>query len=390
MVAACQEGMLLCLSVFRGNDERMILLPGLVLGPPRIIGLDVGTTAIKAARIRRTGDRFDVIGLARAVIEGQPSAGNRQQHVVAAIRNCLRDLGGKDGVVCGLSGPDVAVRTFDLPPLPKKQLTSAVELEAAQVCSFDIQEGAVAFQVLRGTPKKTPTKTPSRSPSVGADKNGRLAGILAAAKKDVVAHLRELCRQSEVTCVMMDVDGLALLNCLEASRICPPGETAVVLNVGSAYVNVALLSDDGLPFVQDIAYAGQEILDHLCESTGMDRKAAGALLEPEDKDSASESLLSGLRKACAPLAERVKETLRYHVARKSGPEVNKVLVCGGYAQPALVKALGSLLERQVERWNPLATLPRASTVPTKDSAQHGPQFAVALGLAMRSVRDVQD
>ena len=168
-------------------------------------------------------------------------------------------------------------------------MKSAVELEAAQVCPFDIQEGTVAFQVLRGTLPKKPGKS--------ADKTGRIAGVLAAAKKDVIANLQKLCAQSQVSCTMMDVDGLALLNCLQACKICPPGEMAVVLNIGSAYTNVAILSDDGLPFVQDVPYAGQEVVAHLCQSTGMDRQAAVAFLHGAEKEkSLSETRQSALKK----------------------------------------------------------------------------------------------
>jgi type IV pilus assembly protein PilM len=362
------------------------LFHGSALGFPRIIGLDVGTTAVKAAQIRRTGDHFAVVGLARAVIAGEPSAANRQEQVATAIQSCLRELDGtKAEVVCGLSGPDVVVRTFDLPALPRKQLASAVELEAAQICPFDIQEGAVAFQVLQGT-------VPKAEPKRNGDKAARVAGVLAAAKKDVITRLQDLCLRSNAHCVMMDVDGLALLNCLQACRTSPPGQAALVLNVGSAYTNLAILSDDGLPFVFDITCGGQDIVGQLCQSTGMDRKAIVTFLDgAEEKNSASEALQSGLKKACSPLAERVKDTMRYHVAKKSGPEMSKVLVCGGVARSqAFLKALGHLLERQVELWDPLASLSCVSAVSKSDLAPSGPQFAVALGLGMRSTQDVQD
>jgi type IV pilus assembly protein PilM len=376
-----------------GNNKRMILLRGFALGSLRVIGLDVGTTAVKAARMRCTRGHFAVVGLAQATIDGEPSAPNRQDNIAAAIRHCLQELGGKDGVVCGISGPDVAVRTFDLPALPRKQLTSAVELEAAQVCPFDIQEGVVAFQVLRGAFPETQGRSRSKAQNKSDDKVDRMSGILAAAKKDVVGRLRELCTRSQAHCTMVDVDGLALLNCLQACQARQGGQTALVLNVGSTYTNLAILSDDDLPFVLDIAYAGQEIVNQLCQNTGADRKTVTAFLErtEEQKSPEPEALISGLARACTPLAERVKETARYHAARKPGLEMNKVLVCGGLAQAQpVVKVLGSLLERQVELWDPLASLSCARALRKGELVKHGPQFAVALGLAMRSARDVQD
>ncbi len=340
--------------------------------------------------MRRTGDHFAVLGLARAAIDGESSADNRQEHIAAAVRSCLRELNSrKDEIVCGLSGPDVAVRTFDLPALPLKQLASAVELEAAQVCPFDIQEGAVAFQVLQGSVPKSEPRNPIRK---NGDKAPRVAGVLAAAKKSLISRLQNLCTLSDAHCMMLDVDGLALLNCLQACQGNTSRQTSLVLNVGGVYTNLAILPDDGLPFLLDIAWGGQEIARQLCQSTGADRKTVSAFLEgTEEQNAASEALRAALKKACLPLTERVKETVRYHGAKKGGPDVNKVLVCGGLAQSRpFLKALGHLLEHPVELWDPLAALSCARTVRKGDWAQAGPQFAVALGLGMRSARDVQD
>jgi len=353
-----------------------------------VIGLDIGTTAVKAAWIHRKGNRFIVAGLARAGIDGASSSDDIAEKTSAAIHRCVYVLGRRRDVVCGLSGPDVAVRTFELPALPEKQLASAVELEAAQVCPFDLHEGAVAYQVLRGPSAKARRHAHQK----GRDKPERTTGILAAAKKGVIERLRELCTRGETHCVTMDVDGLALLNCLEACAIRKPTETALVLNVGSAYTNLAIVSDDELPFVLDIACAGAGIVDHLARSTKAGREAVAAALEgSEESGIAPETLRSGLREACAPLAERVLQTIRYQGARKSGPGVDRVLVCGGLAQAQpVIETLGDLLDRQVEQWDPLISLPCARAVRKSGLAERGPLFAVALGLAMRSVRDVQD
>jgi Tfp pilus assembly PilM family ATPase len=66
-------------------------------------------------------------------------------------------------------------------------------------------------------------------------------------------------------------------------------------------------------------------------------------------------------------------------------------LCGGFAQiPAVTETLTRLLGGTVERWNPLATLPCARAVRKDEVFEEGPTFAVALGLAMRSLRDVHD
>jgi type IV pilus assembly protein PilM len=355
-----------------------------------MIGLDIGTTAVKAAQVQRKGSGYVVTGLARAGIGRASARADTTTATVEAIRKCLYLLRGPKQVVCGLSGPEVAVRLFDLPALPKRRLASAVEMEAAQVSPFDLQEAAVAFQVLHGAVSKA-----SRLRSAGgtpATPNNRTTGLLVAAKKDAIARLQDLCAQAKARCTLVDVDGLALLNCLEACALRQPGQTILALNIGSAYTNLAVLSDDGQPFVQDIAYAGEGIVAQVGQSLETAPDAVvGALSGLEKPGLEPATLQAAVQKACAALAERVLETVRYHGARQAGAGVDKILLCGGLAEAGpVVETLATLLEGKVERWNPLASLRSTRAVRKSGLAEHGPLFAVALGLGMRSVRDVQD
>jgi len=358
-------------------------LHGFALRGPQLIGLDIGTTAVKAARIRRKGERVTVTGLARAAIDQPGHEGPPSDRAALAIWRCLHMLREPQAtVVCGLSGPDVAVRTFDFPALPRKQLASAIELEAAQVCPFPLEESTVAHQVLTGpTGKVSKQGSPERT-----------TGIFAAAKNSVIGQRRELCEHGKAYCMVVDVDGLALLNCLEACNVRKPGEKSLILNLGSSYTNLAILSDDGLPFVRDLGYAGAGIVSHICQGTGQSRETVlGALERTDEKRFAFPELQPSLKEACATLADRVIETVRYYGTTRSSPALDRVFLCGGLARvDTIIEVMAGLLSGTVELWNPLSLLPVTRAVRKSELVEQGPAFAVALGLAMRSLRDVHD
>ena len=368
--------------------ERTTLLNGFSLKAVGLIGLDIGTTAVKAARIRRKGKHITVTGLAQATLEHASSKDTVPgDKTTLAIWRCLHMLHESPAeVVCGLSGPDVAVRTFDFPAIPIKQLASAVELEATQVCSFEMSESTVAHQVLRGPGVK---KTRRRQEPQGPE---RVVGVFAAAKNTGIQQVQEQCRSGGAHCVMVDVNGLALLNCLEACHIRKPGETALVLNVGNVFTNLAIISDDGLPFVRDIPYAADAIINQVCKSTGSPRPTiAGALAGTDEARFALQNLAPAVQEACSTLANRVLETVRYHGTRQSGPPLDRILLCGGMAQATVVQeALAGLLGGKVELFNPLAALACTRAVHKSEAAGQGPVFVVALGLALRSLSDVHD
>jgi Tfp pilus assembly PilM family ATPase len=217
-----------------------------------------------------------------------------------------------------------------------------------------------------------------------------MVGIFAAAKHGVIAQRKELCERGKAYCMMVDVDGLALLNCLEACQLRQTGGQILVLNVGSAYTNVAILSDDGLPFVRDIPYAAEAIVTQVSRSASQPKQAVADALAGGDENQIR-PWQPTLKKACGTLADRVHETVRYYGTRGSGPVLDRVLLCGGFVQSqAVTDTLTSLLGGKVERWNPLAMLPVTRSVRKNEVFEQGSAFAVALGLAMRSLRDVHD
>jgi type IV pilus assembly protein PilM len=358
-------------------------LQRLALWRSGLLGLDIGTTSIKAARIRRRGDRVLVTGTAWTRIE--PASADRpatDEQIAGAISQCLWGFRRRQGLVCGLSGADVAVRTFEFPPLPRHQLGSAVELEAAQVCPFEVGEAAVAYHVLRGLPR-------GRSKLANGE---RIVGFFAAARNAIIRRRRALCEQAQATCTLIDVDGLALLNCLEACGLRQATEAALVLNVRHSCTNLAIISEDGLPFVRDIGYGGDHILARMSEILTLPRPAVIAALRGQEGSQVSPATLGPvIRQTCADLADRVGETLRYYSTRQSGPAVDRVFLCGGFAEIGpIAKALTSLLPGEVKLWDPLAVLPCTRSVRKSRVAEHGPAMAVALGLALRTLRDVHD
>lgn len=362
----------------------MTLLHGSALRGRQLIGLDIGTTMVRAARIRRRGTKFTVAALSQAQIEASHKEGGQTEKVALAMLRCLRLVRDRRGeVTVGLSGPEVAVRTFEFPRLPRRQIGSAIELEAMQVCPFDMAEASIAWQVL-----------PDKAAGRDAPPNGpRIGGVFAAARNAVIGQRRALCEMAKVRCTVMDVDGLALLNCLEACRLRERGQSAVILNIGSKYTNLAIIGDDDRPYVRDIAFAGEQILSHVCHRSGAPREGViEALNHPEKSKIPRERIDAPLKEACRTLAERVDETIRYYATtQKPDAPVQRVLLCGGLSQAKALRAsLMPLLRGDVLWWNPLESLSSKRSVRRAGLVEHGPSFAVAIGLAIRTLRDVHD
>ena len=113
-------------------------------------------------------------------------------------------------------------------------MAGVFRLEASQVCPFNVDEGVVDYQII---------------PSDESDNTA--AGVLVAASNDVIQRKIRIVEKANMSCVMMDVDGLALLNCLNADKNTGINiSTSAVLDIGTSCATLAVMGENGLPFVK--------------------------------------------------------------------------------------------------------------------------------------------
>lgn len=339
----------------------------------QVLGVDIGSAAVKMVELQKSRSGWSVTAAARAEIGSQPaddSDAKRDINTAKAIKECLSSTGSQTRLaVCGVCGPEVAVRSFKFPTLPAAEVEGAVLLEASQVCPFNIDESTVDYQVIP---------------------NGKdfVSGVLVAATNKLIERKRQASQNASLSNVLMDVDGLALLNCFSGYEKAKAGKTTAILNVGNSYTNLAIMGDNNIPFVRDIAYAGNDIVKEIAGEKGISTEAVIKHLSGGD-DSSSGGLELGdsLGKACAKLITDVTETLRYYSAQEKSTAVEKIFVCGGFALvKGFVELLDSKLTAKAELWNPLGKERCEGGSSCREILEkHGPAMTVAAGLAMRSI-----
>lgn len=346
-----------------------------------VLGLDIGSSAVKMVALRKDNSGYTVE--AAGVAEIAASEDNNQQKIntIRAIRDCLRSAGTKRKLaVCGVSGPEVAVRDFEFPSLPTEEIAGAVSLEASQVCPFNAEDSAVDYQLISNTYPQT------------FDDHGdnKTRGVLVAATNTLIKNKVQLAREAYLKCVLMDVDGLALLNCLNklADEHEKPrtGRTTAILNAGASNMTLAIMDDNGWPFIRDMAYAGDNIVEQIATENNMPIEAVKEMLFGYSTPTKTE-LHYNLDKACRKVIADVAETLRYYSAQAKSTNVDRIFVCGGFALTAgFVELLNSQLGIEAVFWNPFDKIRCDKGRQYQDIfAKGGPVMAVAAGLAMRSI-----
>jgi len=342
------------------------------LSKEEILGLDIGSSAVKLVQMHRTNGSYTVTAAAMVnIVDGTADKGEHKQiNAIRAIRESVLASGTAIRLaVCGVSGPEVAVRYFKFPQMPPEEVEEAVTLEAGQICPFSIEDGAVDYRL------------------TGSEKGG-VSGVLVAATNRLIERKVQLAGGASLGCALMDIDGLALLNCLSECEKDGDGKAKAVLNIGGFYTTLAVMNEEGVPFVRDIAYAGSNIIRQIAAEHKVPAEIIVSVLTGSEKTRQLRlELGDNLSRACRKLIADVTDTLRYYATHEKSAAVEEIFVCGGFALvEGFVELLAEQLSEKVTLWNPFEKMRCEAGIECVELLQKsGPAMAVAAGLAMRSV-----
>ena len=334
----------------------------------KAFGLDIGTSSVKMIKLCKNDDGYAVIRA--GYLEVDSSAGDQGPNMIQAVKDCVKSSGTSiNSAICGISGSEVAVRNFKFPGLSHSEVEGAIQLEASQVCPFNIDKSMLDYQVLSTNQENT-------------------SGILVAATNEQIDRKKRIVQAASFSTIMMDVDGLALINCLNEVEGIQQDMSVAVLNVGSTYSNLVIMGDDSVPFVRDISYASKDTIDYIANEKGMTPEKILEILFADIESGETEFVLGDcLEAACGQLITDIIETIRHHRTHTNTEAVEKLHVCGGFASAkGFVDILNEKLPVEAVLWNPFDKITCDLDEAGKQMLQkNGPAMAVAAGLAMRAI-----
>jgi type IV pilus assembly protein PilM len=322
--------------------ERFVEWTGEALMSKRMsIGLDIGSSAVRAAEVMIDGDRkvlrrFAQVGLpAGAVIEGEV----RDREAVATAIKRLWQHGrfSSKKVIVGLGSQRAMVRQVEMPPMPDSELRSALRLKIGEFLPIPVEQAVVDFAPL---------------PGAGGDASERRL-LLVAAQRDVISDELGAVDAAGLTVVAVDSSSLALLRAVAGPKSpggSPSGGLEAVVGIGAELITVAV-RDGGAPrFMRTVALTNPNapsVNDPLSPA-----------VSPGDRSR------PGVRSVTAPvvgtaqrlesIVSEVRSSLEYLLSQSGTGHFEQVLLTGGGAMlPGVTEALSTSLGLPVK----LAELP---------------------------------
>jgi type IV pilus assembly protein PilM len=353
--------------------------------PRPLVGLDIGSSAIKAVELKASGRTFKVSAFG---IEPVPPDSIVDGAIIdgAAVADAIRRLFETRGfrtreVAASLAGNAVIVKKIALPPMSEAELAESIFWEAEQYIPFAVQDVNLDYQVLGGAPDGR-----NGAPASGTG----MDVLLVAAKKEKIADYTGVITQAGRVPVVMDVDAFALQNAYEVNYGVEPGTVVALLNAGASAININVVNGDQSLFTRDISIGGNAYTEALQKELHLSHEQAEQLKRGEAVDGLDfEHARPILRAVTENVLLEVQKTFDFFRGTTGTDHIDRIVLSGGASRvDGFAEMLAERFEAQVEAFDPFKRIAfDAARFGVASPADVAASAAVAVGLALRRVGD---
>ncbi len=331
-------------------------------------GIDIGTTALKAVKLRRAGEKavleaFDIVEHDHFLTEPDLDIDEEIRHSLAKLIE--RTPLGRDPVFISDQGGSTFARFVKLPPVEPKKIPEIVRFEAIQQIPFPLDQVNWDYQVFQNPD----------APDVEV-------GIFAM-RKELVTKLLGNFHTSKLNIEGVQMTPLADYNTLMFNNMME-GKGTVVLDIGASHTDLVIV-DQGRLWLRTINIGGNQFTDALAKSFKQEFRKAEKLKKTAATSKYARQIFQAMRPTFADLVQEIQRSIGYYNSSHRDSRLEQVVGMGSsFRLPNLQKFLQQYLGMPVIR---LESLPNI-TAEGKVDASFNEQILTlpaACGLALQAL-----
>jgi type IV pilus assembly protein PilM len=353
-----------------------------------VVGIDIGSSAIKVVEIKKKGGK--------AVLEtyGAISLGTYAETDIGRVTNlptektieALKEVLKQSGVTTSLVAMSVPMQsslifTVDLPPgVKESETTTIIPTEARKYIPVPINEVSLDYFVL---PAKEPSFEEVNNPDVNPDKKEKKEVLVVAIQNDAISKLRSIVSQCSLVASFFEVEVFSSVRSNFEHEL----SLVLLVDFGASRTKISLVEFGVVKGYHTVNRGGADITDSISKSLSLPfpeaeqmKKEFGLFGNPNEKN----------------LAEVIKIHMDYIFGetnsvllgyeKKYNRTITKVIFTGGGAlMKGLVEMASSNFKCEVEIGSPFNKV-GAPVFLEKVLETTGPEFAIAIGLALRKLQ----
>ena len=346
-----------------------------LFGPDRLIGLDIGTSYIKAVELKASKKGFTLVGFNYAPTPpGSIEYGNLKdiKSLADVILNLIKQMNTKSKQICvSLCGGSIIVKQIILPEIDNiNYIGDIISDEAEQYIPHNLSDAHLQYYILKNQ-EKTSVITKA---------------LIISAKKDIILSFLELEQLLGLKCSIIDVASFAFSNCFIANYPQLQEHTVGLLNLGSNITNFVVLENGEVAFAKDLFIGGELYNKNLVNFMQVsEEEAEGFKMSASKNQPLPSDIAEIITNTHKNISEEIKKNFDFYYARSDQVKIEKLFITGGASLTQdIVPTLHKLLNIDVEVINPFSSISYDPQHFSSDYlTQIAPYASVAMGLAMR-------
>lgn len=345
----------------------------------KVVGLDIGTTAIRAVELDVDAKRGEAT-LLKVASKQIPIGVVRDGEVsdLQLIADTIKQMFAEakitnKNVAIGVGNQRVVVRELEMQSLPLAQLKSSLPFSVQEFLPMSVEDALMDYY---------PTSEYER------DGTRFVNGMFVAAQKDTVTTNVLAVESAGLKPQLVDLNGFALVRSLARGEAA--NQTVALIDIGARMTNVVVVSHGEPLFVRTLPSGGQNITDVVArilsiagpEAEQLKRQIGVGVNVPHQYQSAADEILQAVQH----FVESLGSTFSYYAQNHPNRQLQGILMSGGGTHlPGLGRYVASTSRLPVSLGDPFSHLRKGKGTGLEAFTGQESHFAVATGLAYGEV-----
>lgn len=357
-------------------------------GDGSVIGIDIGSSAIKVVELRKKGGKavLETYGAISLGPYASLDVGRITSLPVDKIAEALREVLKQSGVNSKSTALSIPVQsslifTIELPPQVKdSEMANIIPVEARKYIPVPISEVSLDYFLL---PEKEPTFEEMHNPENNSQNMDKKRILVVATQNDAVSKARSIMSQCDLSSSFFEIEVFSSVRSNFEHEL----SLVLLIDFGALYTKLSLVEFGMVKGYHTINRGGANISDAISKSLDVPfseaekmKKEFGLFGNPANKN----------------LAEVIKVHIDYIFSevnnmvlsyeKKYNKSISKVILSGGGALlKGLKESAADNFRAEIELGHPFS---KVDAPPFLDKVllTMGPEFAVAIGLALRKLQ----
>jgi type IV pilus assembly protein PilM len=352
----------------------------MALGAAPPVGLDIGTSAVRAAQVATSKGGTALVSFGQvplppgAVVDGEIRDAGAVSEAISQLWKRTKIRSKKAAV--GIANQRVVVRQVTLPYQEEKDFRSSLRFQVADQVPMPMDDAELDYQIVGDYTAE------------GGERMMRV--LLIAAARDMVESFVEAARAAGIKPIGVDLAPFAVARAVSPAARGESGMAGAeaIVDVGGGVTTVVVHHNGEARFVRILLIGGDDATTALAGSLKVPFDEAEAIKldlgrgigEPE-----SQTVLHG---QVAQLVEEIRGSIDYYLSLEdSEPLASVILTGGGSLTPGLGKLLEETVRIQIRAGAPFGDMDVARSGLTQEQiSQVEPVAAASVGLAIGAAR----